>query len=74
MAVQIDHRSTHAPEVQEILTRFGCLIEARLGLNRGCEDRGLILLELSGDSSDIAQLSQSLSGVESVSVKTMVLD
>ncbi|MCR4427310.1 MAG: hypothetical protein NUW23_14195 [Firmicutes bacterium] len=74
MAVQVGRRSEHGPEVQEVLTRYGCLVEARLGLNRNCEDKGLILLQLTGDDSDIERLGQSLSAIDDVSVKSMMLD
>lgn len=34
MAVIIDQRNNTAPQVQEVLTKYGCLISTRLGLHQ----------------------------------------
>jgi hypothetical protein len=51
--VKIDHRSTEATKVQEILTQFGCSIKVRLGLHEVskefCANDGLVILEVDGD-------------------------
>ena len=53
MAILIDSRKEHAPNLQKILTFWGCLIKTRLGIHDGvldnCSDCGLIILELVGN-------------------------
>lgn len=64
-----------APQVQEILTKFGCCIRTRLGLHDTGEDQsdssGLILLELSGDVSEYVKLENELLKIEGAEVQKM---
>lgn len=75
MGITIDSRSHHAPEVQEVLTRYGCIIRTRLGLHETaketCSERGLILLEIPGESNDVNNLVHDLQDIEGVRVNTM---
>lgn len=78
MAIIIDQRSSAAPEVQEILTKFGHIIQIRLGFhevhhnNHG--ETGRILLQLNGQTSEVEQLGQALTQLSGVKVKSMSLD
>jgi hypothetical protein len=76
MAVIIDQRNNTAPQVQEVLTKYGCLISTRLGLHqvRGCSDNGLIILHLAGSDTDIQRLEKELEGIDGVRVKMMNID
>ncbi len=74
MAVLINHRSKKAPTVQEVFTKYGCSIKMRLGLHEAgdvCSEEGLVLLQLSGDKSEIKKLEDELNGVEGVKAKTL---
>jgi hypothetical protein len=77
MALTIDPRSDHAPQVQTVLTKHGCIIKTRLGLHEAsedsCSERGLILLHLNSESKVIKQLENELCDVEGVKVKYMTL-
>ena len=76
MAVALDQREHEALKVQEVLTRFGCLIRVRLGVHdagNACSREGLILLTLSGDAREISTLQNELSALPGVSVKSMEL-
>lgn len=77
MALTIDPRTSHAPQVQTILTKYGCIIKTRLGLHEvsedSCKEHGLILLHISSDLDKVKQLEQELNTVEGVKVNSMTL-
>lgn len=68
--VKIDHRSSEATKVQEILTKYGCNIKVRLGLHEVskefCANDGLIILELEGNKEDNNEMLAALNVVEYV--------
>lgn len=68
--IKIDHRSSEAPKVQEILTEFGCSIKVRLGLHEVsrdyCANDGLIVLEVEGPAEELSKLLAQLNDVEYV--------
>lgn len=76
MAILINKRSEAAPKVQEILTRFGCIIRVRLGVHEvdACSEEGLVLLQLCGSPEDKEQLVNELKQLKLVRVKKMSLD
>ena len=53
IGIKISNRLESAVSVQEILTKYGCIIKTRIGLheeiNGQCSPRGLILLEIIND-------------------------
>lgn len=73
MAVKINDRPDHAPDVQEILTKYGCNIKTRVGFHEVSEDQcsmdGLIMLQLFGQKQDIQALYDELDNVKGVKVK-----
>jgi len=77
MAVTIDPRSAHAPQVQTILTKHGCIIKTRLGLHEvnqnSCSEEGLIILHIHSSLDEIETLEKELLDVEGVKVKYMSL-
>ena len=77
MAVTIDPRSAHAPQVQTILTKHGCIIKTRLGLHEvsknSCSEEGLIILHIHSSLNEIKVLENELLEVEGVKVKYMSL-
>ena len=52
IGVKLDNRIETAVDFQKIITSFGCEIKTRLGLHQteGCENYGIILLEVKEDS------------------------
>ncbi|MDD2294979.1 MAG: hypothetical protein PHT29_00900 [Eubacteriales bacterium] len=58
LAIKVDGRTSNAVQVQEILTKFGCNIKARVGFHEAgadhCAMDGIIILQLFGDD-DIAE-------------------
>ncbi|GAA0721278.1 hypothetical protein GCM10008905_11560 [Clostridium malenominatum] len=75
MGISIEPRNTHAPEVQEILTRHGCIIKTRIGMHetseKDCSHKGIILLNLCGKDEDVKTLGKDLEDIQGVTVKTM---
>ena len=51
--VHITNRVKRVPEIQKVLTEFGCSIKTRLGLHEAdakvCSPNGLIILEMVGE-------------------------
>ncbi len=76
MAIVISHRSKNAPDVQKVLTKFGCMIKVRLGLHEAgnvCSEEGLIVLQLVGEGSEIKSFQEELNALEGVRANTMVV-
>lgn len=77
LGVLISHRTKNAVEVQDILTKFGCIIKMRLGLHETenvCADDALLLLQLDGKEQEIKNLEISLNAVDGVKTKLISLD
>lgn len=77
MAITIDPRSAHAPQVQTILTKHGCIITTRLGLHEvsenSCSEAGLIILHIHSGLDEVKVLEKELLEVDDVKVKYMTL-
>ncbi|MGL5084157.1 MAG: hypothetical protein ACRC68_00260 [Clostridium sp.] len=74
MAIKILPRNVAATKVQEILTKYGCIIQTRLGLHEAdkntCSSSGLILLNLLHDEQEeIKKLKSELDSIEGVTSK-----
>ncbi len=74
MGIQIGDRQEAVPNVQDLLTEFGCIIKTRLGLHQNlntCSSRGLIIVEFYKEEEKINELKKRLEDIENVVVKTM---
>ena len=78
MAISIDKRSSAAPTVQEILTKYGEMINFRLGLNdlhhSEKNENVRILLQVVGEAGKIQALQDALSELDLVKVQAMELE
>jgi hypothetical protein len=78
MGVLIKERQHVATQVQDILTKYGCSIKTRLGMHEATDDRcaphGFIILELTGDKSEMDKLEVELNEVNSVEAKNITFD
>jgi hypothetical protein len=76
LGVYISDRMGAAKLVQATLTKFGCSIKTRLGLNEVvddlCSSSGLILLELTGDHNEAIKLENELLKIDGVQLEKMV--
>ncbi|XMB72920.1 hypothetical protein RJI07_03175 [Mycoplasmatota bacterium WC30] len=76
MTVLISHRNDCAEAVQLQLTKFGCNIKMRLGMHEAssiCSEDGLIILQLTGDKSEINSLSDNLNAIKGVKTQMITL-
>jgi metal-responsive CopG/Arc/MetJ family transcriptional regulator len=74
MGIAVNHRIKNAAEVQNILTKYGCLISVRLGLHEAgnvCSDSGLIILQLTGSKEEIGAFTEELNAISGVEAKTL---
>lgn len=73
MAIKILPRDVSAPKVQEVLTKYGCIIQTRLGLHEAdkcsCSPSGLIILNLINECDEIKKLKDELDLIEGVTSK-----
>jgi hypothetical protein len=76
IAILLEKRTEDAPDVQEILTKFGCSIKVRLGVHEleGCSNNGLILLVVSGEEKEVDSLFNELKERSRVKASIMYLD
>lgn len=74
IGIRISNRLESAVCVQEILTKYGCVIKTRIGLheevNGQCSPKGLILLEIIDDSQAI-YVAKELCDIEEIEIQQM---
>lgn len=73
ISIEIDKRNENAPEIQEIFTKHGCIINVRLGVHdyQGCSASGLVLLVVKGEENDIQTLYNDLNSHPQTKVNMM---
>ncbi|HHU63406.1 MAG TPA: hypothetical protein GXZ32_04260 [Clostridiales bacterium] len=71
MAIILDNRSKNAPEVQEVLTKYGDGIISRLGIHDADSNNGIISLNINKDDGFVRDLTNDLLQLEGVQVKTL---
>lgn len=72
MIVKINHRVQKAGLMQEIFTKYGDIIEVRLGLHESDDvsgNHGLIILQLAGEENKFKEFEKELNEVESISAR-----
>jgi hypothetical protein len=76
LGVLITDRKKEAGKVQTVLTKYGCSIKTRLGLHEVtddvCSTSGLLLLELTGDMSEMDKLEKELVAIDGAQTQKMV--
>ena len=74
IGIKISNRLESAVSVQEILTKYGCIIKTRIGLheeiNGQCSHRVLILLEIINDEESI-KIANELCDIEEIEIQQM---
>jgi hypothetical protein len=75
LGILIKDRKRNVSLIQDILSKYGCSIRTRLGINVSHEykikDCGLILLELTGDIKEMDSMEDALKDVHEIQVKKM---
>jgi hypothetical protein len=73
IVISVEKRQEISAKVQEVLTKFGCIIQTRLGLHNSskdsCSSNGLIILECIDNKEEIEKLNDSLLKIEGIKVK-----
>ena len=76
--IHITDRVKNAGAVQQLLTKYGCSIQTRIGLhevNRDhCSPSGMILLEMFDDNEECEALKKELAAIGGVEVKEMIFE
>ena len=74
IGIKVSNRLESAVSVQEILTKYGCIIKTRIGLheeiNGRCSPKGLILLEIINDEESI-KITNELCDIEEIEIQQM---
>jgi len=74
----MDNRIENAVKFQEVLTKNGCKIKARLGLHEvsddACSNDGIIILQPYGSKEDVEALVKELNSLEGVTAKYIDLN
>ncbi len=77
ITILVKDRQTHAKEVQQILTDYGHLIMARLGVNaqRSCVENctGLVAVAVEGTANEINDLTQKLDTLYGIVAKNNIM-
>lgn len=74
VGMHIVDREQHAPQVQQIFTKYGAQIRTRLGLHDDvCPANGLILLEMS-DTTETFEMIAAVEAIEGVDIARMVFE
>lgn len=70
MGILVRNRSISAKEIQEVLTKYGCIIKVRVGIpqveNSACTEEGLIMLQLCGSREEVGELKETLNAIPGV--------
>ena len=78
IGVRMDNRVSNASAFQQVLTRNGCLIKARLGLHEVGEDLcatdGLIILQPYGEKEQIEKLVAEINWLDGIKAKLIDLN
>ncbi|HEY8463817.1 MAG TPA: hypothetical protein VIM29_07340 [Bacillota bacterium] len=67
----VDQRAERAPEVQEVITRYGEDIIARMGVPDPSKEKGLIILVYKGESTSVGRFYEELVNISGVKVQMM---
>lgn len=73
VAIKIGARTEHAPQVQEVLTKYGCSIRTRVGFHdtdeNHCSSDGILILQMAGKEAEIQKMLDELNDLHEVSAK-----
>ncbi len=78
IGIRVNHRSTNAAKLQQMLTSFGCNIRLRVGLHETnenyCSDDGVIMLQVCGERDRIDEIMTKLNELDGICAKLMDLN
>lgn len=71
MGILVNDRADAAPEVQEVITKFGSEILCRMGIPGPKKERGLITLVIESDLEKLMSFRRELESIEGLTVQTL---
>ena len=78
VGLKVKNRVSNATEVQNVLTKFGCSIKARIGLHDAgeefCSPDGLMVLQVCGEKTEIENMVAALQDIPGVSAQLMIFE
>lgn len=73
MAIKVEERAAKAPNLQEVLTKYGCIIKARVGFHETdtekCSMSGIVLLHLYGKKDEFKELYDKIASLDGITPK-----
>ena len=76
VGIHVQDRHGNIPNIQGLLTEYGCSIKTRLGLHEVrddfCSTAGIILLETAGPREEVDAMVAKLDAIDGIDVQTMV--
>ncbi len=78
MGLKVSQRQETAKALQDVLTKYGCIINTRLGFHdasaEACSEQGYIVLEfVSGTDEEVSAMKAELEAIGGITVATMEL-
>ena len=71
VGLMVDERGTKAPDVQQVITRFGSNILCRNGIPSPSRERGIITLTMEATNAEYQRLEQELNSLQGVTVASI---
>lgn len=71
VGLMVDERGTKAPDVQQVITRYGSNILCRNGIPSPSRERGIITLTMEATEEEYRNLEQELQGLHGVTVESI---
>jgi len=73
VGILVEERACRAPEVQQVITRYGSQVISRSGIPDPSKSRGIITLTMEAHSDEAGALVEDLERVEGVTARAMCL-
>lgn len=71
MGILVDERAEIAPEVQEVITKFGSEILCRMGIPGPDKEKGLITLVIESELENLMRFRRDLEAISGLTVQTL---
>ncbi|RYD05539.1 hypothetical protein N752_09340 [Desulforamulus aquiferis] len=71
VGMMVDERGSKAPDVQQVITRYGDKILCRNGIPSPSRERGIITLTMEATPEDYQRMEQDLKGLKGVTVESI---
>ncbi|SHK56916.1 TM1266 family iron-only hydrogenase system putative regulator [Desulforamulus aeronauticus] len=68
VGLMVDERGTKAPDVQQVITRFGSSILCRNGIPSPSRERGIITLTMEATANEYQKMEQELKSLHGVTI------